>query len=140
MWACDLPWIITDNCQIIRPWMTCFQVNTISCHLLLPVFLGYLADKLCSRIGWLGSPNRCCLILRTTFWISNFGYTHIFIDLIIFLVFQVPYTVTLQVQWNLVITRTLGPWKLPSSCYIRFLLISGWKNKEIQRAGTSKIT
>ena len=32
-----------------------------------------------------------------------------------------------QIQWNLVITRTLGPWKLP--CYIRFLLISGWKNK-----------
>ena len=26
------------------------------------------------------------------------------------------------VQWNLVITRSLGPWKLP--CYIRFLIIS----------------
>ena len=26
-------------------------------------------------------------------------------------------------QWNLVITRFLGPWKLP--CYIRFLIISG---------------
>ena len=26
-------------------------------------------------------------------------------------------------QWNLVITRSLGPWKLP--CYIRFLIISG---------------
>ena len=25
-------------------------------------------------------------------------------------------------QWNLVITRTLGPWKLPSSCYNRFFL------------------
>ena len=29
----------------------------------------------------------------------------------------------MMVQWNLVITRTLGPWKLP--CYIRFLIISG---------------
>ena len=27
------------------------------------------------------------------------------------------------VQWNLFITRSLGPWKLP--CYIRFLIISG---------------
>ena len=32
------------------------------------------------------------------------------------------------VQWNLIITRSLGPWKLP--CYIRFLIISGQKNKE----------
>ena len=31
------------------------------------------------------------------------------------------------VQWNLVITRSLGPWKLP--CYIRFLIISGSRNK-----------
>ena len=30
---------------------------------------------------------------------------------------------TMSVQWNLVITRSLGPWKLP--CYIRFLIISG---------------
>ena len=29
--------------------------------------------------------------------------------------------VILLVQWNLVITRSLGPWKLP--CYIRFLII-----------------
>ena len=36
---------------------------------------------------------------------------------------------TLIIQWNLIITRSLGPWKLP--CYIRFLLISGWKNKGI---------
>ena len=28
-----------------------------------------------------------------------------------------------SIQWNLVITRSLGPWKLP--CYIRFLIISG---------------
>ena len=27
------------------------------------------------------------------------------------------------IQWNLFITRSLGPWKLP--CYIRFLIISG---------------
>ena len=27
------------------------------------------------------------------------------------------------IQWNLVITRSLGPWNLP--CYIRFLIISG---------------
>ena len=32
------------------------------------------------------------------------------------------------IQWNLVITRSLGPWKLP--CYIRFLIIRV-KNKEI---------
>ena len=31
------------------------------------------------------------------------------------------------VQWNLVITRTLGPWKLP--CYNRFLIISWQKNQ-----------
>ena len=31
-----------------------------------------------------------------------------------------------SIQWNLVIMRSLGPWKLP--CYIRFL-ISGYKNK-----------
>ena len=30
---------------------------------------------------------------------------------------------SLKVRWNLVITRYLGPWKLP--CYIRFLIISG---------------
>ena len=29
----------------------------------------------------------------------------------------------LTLQWNLVITRALGPWKLP--CYNRFLIISG---------------
>ena len=28
-----------------------------------------------------------------------------------------------KIQWNLFITRSLGPWKLP--CYIRFLVISG---------------
>ena len=33
------------------------------------------------------------------------------------------------VQWNLVITRSLGSWKLP--CYIRFLIISGQRNKEL---------
>ena len=34
------------------------------------------------------------------------------------------------VQWNLVITRSLGPWKLP--CYIRFLTIS-WSKKKISK-------
>ena len=33
-------------------------------------------------------------------------------------------------QWNLVITRSLGPWKLP--CYIRFLIISWGKNRNIK--------
>ena len=30
--------------------------------------------------------------------------------------------VVVVIQWNLFITRSLGPWKLP--CYIRFLIIS----------------
>ena len=38
-------------------------------------------------------------------------------------------TALIFIQWNLVITRSLGPWKLP--CYIRFLIISGLKNNEI---------
>ena len=33
-----------------------------------------------------------------------------------------------RVQCNLIITRSLGPWKLP--CYIRFVIISGLKTKE----------
>ena len=41
-------------------------------------------------------------------------------------VYQVPSPHDINlVQWNLVITRSLGPWKLP--CYIRFLIISGKK-------------
>ena len=39
------------------------------------------------------------------------------------------YAMGVIIQWNLVITRSLGPWKLP--CYIRFLIISGYKNKDI---------
>ena len=31
------------------------------------------------------------------------------------------------IQWNLIITRSLGPWKLP--CYIRFIIISGLKKQ-----------
>ena len=31
------------------------------------------------------------------------------------------------IQWNLVITRSLGPWKLP--CCIKFLIISGLKKQ-----------
>ena len=33
----------------------------------------------------------------------------------------------LHIQWNLIITRTLGPWKLP--CYNSFLIISGSKKQ-----------
>ena len=33
------------------------------------------------------------------------------------------WTAELSIQWNLIITRSLGPWKL--LCYIRFLIISG---------------
>ena len=43
------------------------------------------------------------------------------------------------IQWNLVITRSLGPWKLP--CYIRFLIISEVQNaKKYKGTGTSNIT
>ena len=31
------------------------------------------------------------------------------------------------IKWNLIITRTIGPGKLP--CFIRFLVISGLKQK-----------
>ena len=41
---------------------------------------------------------------------------------------EIPlYKLYSYVQWNLVITRSLGPWKLP--CYIRFLIISGGKKQ-----------
>ena len=33
-----------------------------------------------------------------------------------------------ELQWNLVITRSLGPWKLP--CYISFSLYQGKKTKK----------
>ena len=40
---------------------------------------------------------------------------------------QIEWNVPIILQWNLIITRSLGPWKLP--CYIRFLItcISGLK-------------
>ena len=48
-----------------------------------------------------------------------------------------------QIQWNLVITRSLGPWKLP--CYIWFLIISGFslyqgkKTKKYKELGPAKL-
>ena len=42
-----------------------------------------------------------------------------------------------EIQWNLVITRSLGPWKLP--CYIRFLIILGLKKKKYKELGPAKL-
>ena len=41
------------------------------------------------------------------------------------------------IQWNLVIMRSLGPWKLP--CYITFLIISGKKTKKYKEMGPAKL-
>ena len=43
----------------------------------------------------------------------------------------------LLVQWSLFMARSLGPWGLP--CCIGFLNMSGWKSREVWRAGTSGV-
>ena len=43
----------------------------------------------------------------------------------------------IKIQWNLVITRSLGPWKLP--CYVRFVIISGEKTKQYKELGPAKL-
>ena len=34
-------------------------------------------------------------------------------------VLESVYCTIVHIQWNFIITRTFGPWKLPSNCYIR---------------------
>ena len=85
----------------------------------------------------MGEPQQCTIMLRleSSLWFldtTSFHEIHVAPEELI------NPTIYHTIQWNLVITRSLGPWKSP--CYIRFLTTSGWKNKEIQRAGTSKIT